>query len=151
MRRHNTLIPLSRFHRKVLFVAQMAKRNGPKFDGYPTDPSSKADYALNFYRKELSSHFELEERKLFPNVTGYDEALDIMVLAVAEEQRHLRKLFEELPTTEHLTEKLDVLGFALEAHIRKEERQLFQKIQEVLSDEALVNLEKLLHEDHSLG
>ncbi len=43
----------------------------------------------------------------------------------------------ELEKTEHLENVLDDLGWLLEKHIRKEERELFVEIEKVLSDEEL--------------
>ena len=144
MKRHEALILLSRFHRRALFIAQMAKEKGPKFKGYPTDARGKAKYALDFYEHDLKGHFELEEEVLFPSIKGFDTELDELAVEVSAEHSKLRELFERLVAANHQESRLDELGFALEAHIRKEERVLFQKIQEVLSEKELENLKAKL-------
>lgn len=144
MKRHSSLIPLSRFHRSVLFTAQMAKKNGPKFKGYPTEVTAKADYAIDFYEQSLSAHFEVEELQLFPALTGFDPELDRLVEEMIQEHEVLRKLFAGITSATDLEVHMDKLGFTLEAHVRKEERQLFQLAQEVLSEAALLAIgEKL--------
>ena len=140
MKRHPTLIPLSRFHRSVLFVAQMAKKNGPKFKGYPTEVEGKAEYAYNFFLKSLEDHFKQEEEQLFPKIMGYTAELDALTKEVKAEHLQLSALFLSIPEQEELENHLDELGFALEAHVRKEERQLFQLIQATLDDDEMENL-----------
>ena len=143
MKRHPALVPLSRFHRSALFVAQMAKLDGPQFEGYPRDVEGKARYALDFYDHDLKKHFELEETKLLPAIRGFDTELDQLADDVVEEHKQLRALFEALPEAEDAVEKLDALGRALEKHIRSQERVLFEKIQEVLPEENLTGLQGL--------
>ncbi|MEL7122406.1 MAG: hemerythrin domain-containing protein [Bacteroidota bacterium] len=140
MKRHPSLIPLSRFHRSVLFVAQMAKKNGPKFKGYPTDIAGKAEYAYNFYIKSLEAHFKQEEEQLFPNIMSYTEELDALTEEIKAEHITLSALFQSIPEQKDLENHLDTLGFTLEAHVRKEERQLFQLIQATLSEEEMEHL-----------
>ncbi len=140
MRRHESLIPLSRFHRSVLFVAQMAKRNGPQFKGYPTDIEGKARYAVEFFADKLQAHFQLEETKLLPVIKGKDTELDAIISEIEAEHVHLTHLFEGLKSPSDTESQLDELGFALEAHVRKEERVLFQKIQVVLTESELQQL-----------
>jgi hemerythrin-like domain-containing protein len=46
-------------------------------------------------------------------------------------------LIEDLEKTDQLENVLDELGWLLEKHIRKEERELFMEIEKVLTDEEL--------------
>jgi len=92
----------------------------------------------------LKGHFKLEEEVLFPSIKGFDTELDELAVEVAAEHSKLRELIERLVAANHQESRLDELGFALEAHIRKEERVLFQKIQEVLSEKELENLKAKL-------
>ena len=144
MKRHDSLVEISRFHRSVLFLAQMAKRNGPAFKGYPTDVEGKAAYALSFFDKSLREHFLMEDHRLLPNVRGKTPELDRLAREIQEEHIHLIHLFEALRTPTALEGKLDDLGVALEKHVRKEERELFQKIQEAFSESELQELKKRL-------
>ncbi len=140
MRRHPGLIPLSRFHRSVLFLALVCKKNAPPVKGYPEDDEGKRDYALAFYQAKLKAHITLEETRLFPVVAGINDQLGALVTGLTEEHAALDKLFAALRTTGALSETLHQLGTLLESHVRKEERQFFQLIQESMDDEALSGL-----------
>lgn len=133
MKRHDSLVPLSKFHRSVLFLALVAKKNAPPVKGYPTTLEGKKDYALAFYKNRLNDHFQLEEEKLLPAVRGKDKSLDKLVEEILLERQKLRKLFDQLQNSNDLEFDLDNLGKALEKHIRREERQLFQQVQQTLT------------------
>ncbi|MCE7990537.1 MAG: hemerythrin domain-containing protein [Roseivirga sp.] len=145
MKRHPSLIPLSRFHRSVLFLALVCKKNAPPVKGYPEDDDGKRDYALTFYKKKLKLHMDLEETRLFPEVVGINAQLKTLVQELLAEHKAIDQLFAELPTTGNLPDTLDRLGILLESHVRKEERQFFQLIQQSLEETELVELEELLH------
>lgn len=129
MRRHSVLIPLSRFHRSVLFLALLAKENGPALKGYPHDWPGKRSYALKFYEEQLLPHFEREEKELFPLAAAQNEALAQLVKSLKEERTQLAQYFEQLAHPDAEESILHPLGLLLEKHIRKEERQFFQQIQ----------------------
>lgn len=141
MKRHPSLIPLSRFHRSVLFLALVCKKNAPPVKGYPQDNEGKRDYALAFYRAKLRPHMDLEEQKLFPIAAAVNEPLKLLTEELLEEHRSLDLLFEKLNEAEELPASLDEMGVLLEKHVRKEERQYFQQIQESLGEEQLLHLD----------
>jgi iron-sulfur cluster repair protein YtfE (RIC family) len=144
MKRHPSLIPLSRFHRSVLFLALVCKKNAPPVKGYPADDEGKRDYALTFYSTRLRQHMDLEEQKLFPTVARVNHVLKALTEELSAEHKNLDQLFTELQSTEDLPETLDQLGKLLESHVRKEERQFFQLIQESLDETELARLNQLL-------
>lgn len=144
MKRHPSLIPLSRFHRSVLFLALVCKKNAPPVKGYPEDDEGKRDYALTFYSTRIRQHMDLEEQKLFPTVATVNDELKALTEELSAEHNSLVQLFTELQSTEDLSEALDRLGKLLESHVRKEERQFFQLIQESLDEQALEGLAKHL-------
>ena len=138
MKRHPSLIPLSRFHRSVLFLALVCKKNAPPVKGYPTDLEGKRDYAISFYRGPLQKHIQTEENRLFPSISGKSPDLDQLITELKQEHIQLDQLFKNLEHTANLTEALAELGQLLEKHVRKEERQFFQLIQTSLSEDELV-------------
>lgn len=144
MRRHPSLIPLSRFHRSVLFLALVCKKNAPPVKGYPVDNEGKRDYAMAFYKAKLKPHIALEETKLFPAVSDINNELKILAEDLSDEHQRLDQLFAELQTTDDLPDTLDRLGTLLESHIRKEERQFFQLIQVSMDEVGLEALGELL-------
>ena len=140
MKRHESLVPLSRFHKRVLFLALLVKKNSPSIKGYPTTTKGKRNYALSFYEKELKAHFQFEEEKLLPNVRGKNAALDNLADEIVREHVYFKDLFSDLRIGNDPENVLHDLGEALEKHIRKEERQFFQLIQESLSKQELDQL-----------
>lgn len=143
MKRHESLVPLSRFHRSVLFLALVAKKNAPAVKGYPTTPEGKRDYAISFYENRLKDHFRVEEEKLLPAVRGKNGDLDKLTDEIISEHEGLKILFKELVNSQNLETDLDRLGVALEKHIRKEERQFFQLVQQTLTPRELDQLQAI--------
>ncbi len=141
MKRHEALIPFSRFHRSCLFLALMAKKNAPKIKGYPTELSEKINYTHSFYTGQLQKHFETEE-SLWEVAEKHSDALGILIKSLREERKELLKQFHGLQK-DPTAEQLDLLGKLLEKHVRNEERKLFQLIQAELSEAQLQSLSSL--------
>lgn len=139
MKRHPSLIPLSKFHRDILFLALIAKANAPDVKGYPETVEGKIDYALDFYEGKLKPHFEKEEKRLFETLQGRFEDLDEIIQELRKERKMIHKQFENLKA-ERKKDQLNQLGELLEKHVRKEERVFFQKVQDLLSPAELDKL-----------
>ncbi|MCB0369593.1 MAG: hemerythrin domain-containing protein [Bdellovibrionales bacterium] len=129
MKRHKNIIALSHDHHHGLMLAQLIKKNAPEYKGLPTDLIGKVNHVKDSWEKELNLHFENEENILFPFVKGKDEEIDKLIEEVLEEHKLIESLVKKLDTHSDIESTLDQLGKALESHIRKEERELFQKIQ----------------------
>lgn len=141
MKRHKSLIPLSQDHHSGLLLAQLSKKTAPNYQKLPNDDEGKKEYALNAWENELVPHFKHEEEILFPFVKGRDDELDEVIQDIYKEHEVIRSQFAKLKEVkDDLKELLNDIGFTLEAHIRKEEKQLFQRIQEVFSDGELKEL-----------
>lgn len=143
LKRHDSLVPLSRFHRSALFLALVLKKNAPEIKGYPTSLEGKRDYAQTFYQNRLKPHFDLEEKYLLPVVRGKSPELERLSEEVELDHSNLHHLFTSLPNVQNLEEHLHEIGALLEGHIRKEERQFFQLIQDELTEEELNKLKLL--------
>jgi hemerythrin-like domain-containing protein len=137
MKRHKSLIPLSKFHRKVLTVSLMVKRNSPPIKGYPTEPLEKAAFVQDFYYHHLRHHFRVESDELFGTVWGKDDNLNNIIHEIQGQRKTITRLIDQLSAGGDLETKLDIIGAALEAHIRKEEYQFFPAIQEVMTEDEL--------------
>ncbi len=129
MKRHEALAPLSREHHDGLILAQLLKKNAPPYRGLPTDLPGKLGYAREVFCDILDKHF-IQEEKVLHAISGKHQAIDEMTKEIIAEHNDLRKMFKKLGMYGRLEEDLDALGHALEAHIRKEERELFPLIQE---------------------
>lgn len=144
MKRHNSLLSFSREHHTALLLAQVLKKDSPHFKGMPIKVLDKVEYLKAKYHSELRKHFHEEENILFPFLTGKNNLIDELIDDLINDHNKLAEniaLLDDLHDSEKL---LDETGRLLEIHIRKEERVLFQKIQEVLTEEELNELQKLM-------
>lgn len=146
MKRHPALYTLSHDHHQGLILAQQLKKNSPQYRGMPSTLEEKKDYTVLFYESELKKHFKEEEEILFPAAMNKNEEVDKLIEAVISEHRKMDTLVKELENTNQLENVLDELGWLLEKHIRKEERELFVEIESVLSDDELKSISDRLHE-----
>jgi len=141
MKRHKALRSLSQEHHHGLMLAQLIKTGSPKYKGLPHELDGKKLYTIKFFEKNLIPHFRKEEQVLFPLLRSKSENIAIIVDELINQHKKVRLLIERLKKTVEPEKVLDELGRLLEIHIRKEERELFQMIQEVLSEEELLKLE----------
>lgn len=137
MKRHPALIHLSRDHQQGLMLAQLLKKNAPEYKGLPTDAVGKMNYAKDLYNNELDQHFKEEEEFVFPHLTNKSKEIDELVTEILSEHQILQNSILSLKDDSNLIDNMDKIGYLLEAHIRKEERVLFEKIPQVLSEEEL--------------
>ncbi len=144
MKRHPALIPISREHHQLLLLAQLLKEGAPAYKGMPTDLAGKVDYAKNTWDSLIKQHVELEEKVLYPTLIIYAPSLSNLVNELKKEHDEIRDLFNNLILD---IESMDRLGKLIEQHVRKEERMLFQKAQELLTEEQLDQLKTLLSAD----
>ncbi|MEM8534654.1 MAG: hemerythrin domain-containing protein [Chloroflexota bacterium] len=140
MKRHPSLVPVSREHQRGLFLAQALKRGIPRYKNLPTTHEGKREYALSVYKALLQDHFHAEETILFPAIRGSDNEIDTLIDELLQEHQQMHTMFQTLPTTPDLETQLHELGMLLEAHIRKEERQLFERVQVVIDEDQLHTL-----------
>ncbi len=136
MKRHEAIIPLSHDHHQALRFATAMQKKGAPTKRALQSLDEKLEDAKRTYEIELVPHFAHEEDILFPVARGYSKELDDMIDSIIEEHRIIKKAFEEI-TKGNLEDNLDRIGKLVEQHVRTEERQLFQKIQEVVPEEKL--------------
>lgn len=141
MKRHEAIAPLSREHHANLILAQVLKSHVADYKGMPTSPTEKRIYAIRIFNGEIKHHFKKEE-KMFALIYHHAE-LKEMIDEISNEHRILEELFLNLPEDKTLPVKLNFLGITLDNHIRKEERVLFPKIQEICSEEELNSIAEL--------
>lgn len=143
MKRHQSLLSFSREHHTVLLLAQVLKKDAPVYKGMPAKVPDKIEYLKAKYHTELKKHFHAEENILFPFITGKNNLIDELIDDLINDHNKLAENIVLLDTHGDSEKLLDETGCLLERHIRKEERVLFQKIQEVLSENELDELGKL--------
>ena len=140
MKRHDTLIPLSREHHAALLLARVIQKNAPAYKGFPEEPKAKAIYAVQFFKTNLEEHFSKEET-LLHQVIKYNAEIKKLAEEIISEHLQLSAMFNTLQDAKELPDALDKLGTLLEEHIRKEERILFPLIQEHCPEEILKTIE----------
>ncbi len=141
IKRHKCLAPLSRDHHRGLILAQLIKKDAPDYKDLPKTNSDKVEYTISFYKNELVKHFTKEEEILYPGVKNKSDEIDELFEEIISEHKKIKQLVLQLESSENKDDILNELGVLLELHIRKEERVLFEKIQNLLSDEELKQLE----------
>ena len=133
MKRHPGLIPLSRDHHQALVLARrliLGRSTNPRA-GWPPDRRQQVERVIQFHTTVLRPHFEAEEAHLFPVVVELLPGAAELVGQLLDEHDAMRTRIRDLtrdPTTD-LAVRLPSLGRLLEAHIRREERVLFETMQ----------------------
>ncbi|ARS36517.1 hemerythrin domain-containing protein [Pontibacter actiniarum] len=146
MKRHESLIPISRQHHGGLLTARLLQHGAPAYKGMPTTPAAKRDYVLRFLQEHLLAHFKLEEETVFELAAGFSEELKQQTEALMAEHRRLEQLILALPASPEadLPDRLHEVGHLLERHIRQEERVFFEQLQQVLPEGKLLQLHRLV-------
>jgi|TARA_R100000479_G_scaffold51000_3_gene24009 iron-sulfur cluster repair protein YtfE (RIC family) len=136
IKRHEALKPLSRQHHFGLLFSWKIRK------GFSADISLERmkKYADWFFETEIKPHFKAEEEHIFPILDKEDE----MVKRALKEHERIEKLFKD---TIDPKKSLRLLEEELQAHIRFEERIMFNEIQKVATAEQLKTIEKLHIDD----
>lgn len=130
LKRHKALQNLSREHHdSLVFVLRLQKGVAKK-----ASIEEMASYIHWFWTSHLSIHFKLEETHLFPKY-GLENSL---VNKAIEQHKLIQQLVHQEPQS---YDNITRLYKRLKSHIRFEERELFMRIQEKLSEEELAEFE----------
>lgn len=129
IKRHQAIASFSRDHHSGLLLVWKIRQG--LFKSIDTERIS--DYVLFFYKEDLEKHFRDEERFLFVKLPGDDP---LRTQAESDHQAiyaHMAALGKNRKDAYLLHKIAD----ALEQHIRSEERELFNHLQDILSQEDL--------------
>jgi hemerythrin-like domain-containing protein len=130
MLRDKNLVPLSRQHQHALALCVRIDRASPIPE--PDLAAWQAEIAQHF-RAEIGVHFTAEEQFVFPAARTFPE-LNLLVEQLISEHAWLRERFAKAEAQGMPPEEIAEFAQGLSAHIRKEERQLFERLQEVMSE-----------------
>jgi hemerythrin-like domain-containing protein len=142
MLRDKNLIPLSRQHHQALALCvrlDRAIRSGE------VDLEAWQAEIQQQFESEIGVHFTAEENVLFPAAARFFE-LQPLVEELLTEHGVLRDYFAHAGARKLDLKSLTDFGKNLAEHIRKEERQLFEGIQRVMSSSELDGLGEALAE-----
>jgi len=142
MLRDKNLVPLSRQHQHALALCVRIERASPIGDSELA--AWQAEIAQHF-QAEIRVHFAAEERILFSAARGFPE-LNPLVEHLLADHAWLRERFAEAEARRMSATEISAFGRRLSDHIRKEERQLFERLQELLSKEEFATVGLKLEE-----
>jgi hemerythrin-like domain-containing protein len=133
MLRDKSLIPLSRQHQHALALCVRLSRalgaDDVAVEAWQTEIAQQFELEVGF-------HFAAEEKEIFPRAAHFPELRELVQELLAEHEV-LRVLFRR--AAERGLDSLGLAEFAekLTAHIRKEERYLFEAMQARISAEEM--------------
>ena len=142
MLRDKNLVPLSRQHQHALALCVRLDRALQAGD---VDGEAWSEEIRQIFAQEVATHFAAEEKVVFPAAIAFPD-LHPLVQELLAEHVNLRDLF-----TRAMTSTLDVSNLRsfvdqLSSHIRKEERQLFEGLQRVMTAAEFTRVGKALEE-----
>ena len=126
IKRDKFIQPLSREHHHSLLLCWKIRKgfaNG-------VAPERMKVYTDWFFENHILPHFAVEEQYMFPVLGNAHE----LVKKALSEHRRLKRLFQN---EEEIEKSLSLIEEELEMHIRFEERELFNIIQEKATPEEL--------------
>jgi iron-sulfur cluster repair protein YtfE (RIC family) len=135
MKRHESIVPLSRDHHTGLLFCWKIRQGLKK----QIPPARIQPYVQYFWDNHLKQHFEEEENILFAALK------DSKCQQAVAEHKEIRKLIDANTNT---ADSLNALADSIDNHIRFEERVLFPHIEQVLPAEQLAAIGNQLHTLH---
>jgi len=145
MLRDRKLIPLSHQHQHALALCVQIERS---LQAGSADLEALQAQMGTMFNLEIRHHFAAEEQALFPEATLFAE-LNPLVEQLLKEHASLRQYFARTEQRQLDAAALRDFARLLSAHIRKEERELFEACQRLFSSEKLAQvgaaLEAALH------
>jgi len=142
MLRDKNLVPLSRQHQHALALCVRIDRVSPISDS--DLDACQAEMARHF-RAEINVHFAAEEAVLFPVARGF-RGLNPLVEELLSDHTWLRKHFADAEARKLSAEEIAAFARRLSEHIRKEERQLFERLQQLIEAEEFAAIGRKLNE-----
>ncbi len=134
MLRDPSLIPLSQQHHNGLALCVLTERSLGQ-DASPANVEKLARKSIDRYELELTNHFDIEERILFPAIDS------VLIPDLIADHRRLEALIGILRAQPSAALLLEFAAL-LRAHIRREENELFEEIQRRLPRSLLDSLGK---------
>ena len=133
MLRDQNLIPLSRQHQHALALCVRLDR---ALRAGEVDLEAWQAEIQQQFKTEIGVHFAAEEEILFPAAANFIE-LQALIEELLADHVVLRNYFARAASRDLNSQSLADFGEKLAQHIRKEERQLFEGMQRVMSSQVL--------------
>ncbi len=136
MLRDPSLIPLSRQHQHALALCVRIQR---ALGAGSVNLGLWQSEIQQQFSDEVQFHFAAEEQLLFPVARRFPD-LKALVDELTAGHEILRRYFAQAEQGAMSREELEAFAIALSTHIRKEERQLFETLQQRLQPEDMAAL-----------
>jgi hypothetical protein len=133
MLRDKNLIPLSHQHQRALALCVRIDRANPIRN---SDLATWQVEIEQHFEQETKIHFAAEELEVFPVARGLAELIPLVDELIADHGL-LRELFGKARSRQMSAESLLAFAQQLSAHIRKEERLLFESMQQLMTADEL--------------
>jgi hemerythrin-like domain-containing protein len=142
MLRDKSLIPLSHQHQRALALCVRIDRAQPIPSADLQAWQAEID---QIFEQEIRIHFSAEEQVLFPAARRFPELI-LLVEELIADHAVLRECFSQAEAHKMSAESLPAFAQQLSSHIRKEERQLFERMQKQMTSDELVALGEQVEE-----
>jgi hemerythrin-like domain-containing protein len=136
MLRDKNLIPLSHQHQHVLALCVRVER---AIQAGEVDLEAWQGEIQQIFEQEIAIHFAAEEKELFPAAARFPQ-VKLLVEELVAEHVALRDFFARAAGRVLDGACLQTFVEKLAGHIRKEERQLFEEMQRLMSPRELAAL-----------
>ncbi len=136
MLRDKSLVPLSHQHQHALALCVRLERS---LQSGGADLEAWQAEVAGIFETEIKFHFGAEEKVLFPAAEKI-ESLTPLVKHLRSEHGTLRGFFARARARKLDASSLKTFGETLAQHIRTEERQLFEQMQQMIPREELARL-----------
>ena len=133
MLRNKNLVPLSRQHQHALALCVRIDRALPIAE---SDVGAWQAEIVEHFRAEIRIHFAAEEEFVFPAARVFPE-LRPLVEELISDHAWLRERFADAQTQRLSGVAIGEFAQRLSEHVRKEEGQLFERLQQWMSGEDL--------------
>jgi hemerythrin-like domain-containing protein len=133
MLRDKNLIPLSHQHQRALALCVRLDR---AIQAGEVDLEAWQAEIQQLFEQEITFHFAAEEKELFPAAARFPE-LQPLIRELLTGHALLRNFFSRAAARTLHVAGLQALVEKLASHIRKEERDLFEKMQKLMKPEEL--------------
>ncbi len=147
MKRDERLVRLSREHHHALVMALRIRRELP--DATNQEAAELYNDLLRFWSAGLLNHFEAENGCLLARLARREDQGLAQAGRLQREHREMIDLVEDMRAATGFEQRHDALarfGTQLEAHIRWEERELFEWMQVEFTEEEMDDIGRYLNQ-----
>jgi hemerythrin-like domain-containing protein len=135
MKRDVGLQPLSRQHHDALMACLMIEKGVKK----NTDLKVLQDFTRQYWEKDLDKHFMLEESHLVPYLRK-KQFPEYIIQSLLRDHELLRALSQRILNGGATYKGFLAFSTLLEKHVRFEERLVFEKAQEMIPEQELMQV-----------